>query len=267
MRRNDGFFPEPAEPGPMVRTAIQLHSLRSLEESVPQLVHRVAETAFDGVELAGLGASSAAEVAEALEETGMAVAGAHVGLESLEAAFDETRTTYASIGCPTLVVPHLDAAHFEDVVTIRAAADRMNDVARRLDRWGIDLCYHNHDHEFVPVGSGHAFDAWVEQLDGDIGIELDVGWAAAAGADPVDMLDRLDGRVPLVHLKDVDAAGSPVELGTGILDLEACVEAACHARVDWLVYEHDEPDDPARSLDHGAKTLAALREEYCETSR
>lgn len=244
----------------MARIAIQLYSLRSLGESTPRLVRRVAETAFEGVEFTGLGDAAVSEVAEALEETDTAVAGAHVGIDSLEAALDETRTRYALVGCDRLVVPRLDEVHFETEASVRAAARRLNDIAGTLAEWDVDLCYHNHDHEFACLETGPAFDVLVEAIDDEVGVELDVGWATAAGVDPVEVLDRLEGRVPLVHLKDVDADGAPVELGEGVVDLEACIAAAVDAGAEWMVYEHDDPVNPEGSLIHGANTLAALRD-------
>lgn len=218
------------------------------------------ETEFDGVEFAGLGDAPAGEVARTLEETGTAVAGAHVDLDSLEGSLEETLGAYSGLGCETLVVPYLPPEQFEDPGSVREAARRLTAVAGVLDLWDVGLCYHNHDHEFVPLGDGPAFDALVEALDGGVGIELDVGWVRAAGHDPVAVLDRLDGRVPLVHLKDVDESGAPVEPGDGVVDLRACTRAARDAGAEWLVYEHDDPEDPVRSLSRGAEVLASLRD-------
>ncbi len=72
------------------------------------------------------------------------------------------------------------------------------DATRSARRRRPTAPYHNHDHEFVPLGDGTAFDALVDQT--TIGFEFDAGWAHAAGQDPVELIRRLDGRVPVVHL-------------------------------------------------------------------
>lgn len=242
----------------MVRPGVQLYTLRSIDEPLPALIRRVAKTPFEGVEFAGLGETPTSPIAEALRETEMTVIGAHVGMESIETDLDSTGARYSRLGCDRLVVPRLEPEQFETEGSVRGAADRLNDLARRLDEWDLDLCYHNHAHEFAAIDGTLAFDVLVEALDNAVGLELDVGWVAAAGADPVDVLERVSGRVPLVHLKDVDSTGAPVDLGEGVVDLPGCVAAARSAGTEWLVYEHDEPADPERSLADAAETVPAL---------
>ena len=237
-----------------MRPAIQLYTLRDLDDSLPNLLARVGETAFEGVEFAGLGDEEPGAVRDALDDAGLDAAGAHVGIDALEDDLDATAETYRRLDCDRVVVPYLDAAAFASRETVADTARRLQELDARLSDRGVELGYHNHDHEFATVAGDAAFELLAAETDFDL--ELDVGWAAAAGHDPTDLLDRLRGRVPLVHLKDV-AGDRPVELGEGDLDLDACVRAARDAGTEWLVYEHDEPDDAEASLSRGAETLAA----------
>lgn len=241
----------------MVRAAVQLYSLRGLGEPVPALLRRVAGTAFEGVEFAGLGETPAAAVAGALADAGLVAAGAHVGVDALEGDLEATLATYDEAGCERLVVPYLPAERFADEAAVRETAARLDGLAARLDARGFELCYHNHDHEFAALDGRTAFDALAAATGDRVRFELDAGWARAAGQDPAALLDRLAGRVPAVHLKDV-ADGRPVELGEGEVDLAGCAAAARNAGADWLVYEHDDPRDPAASLVRGSETLARL---------
>ncbi|WP_247729046.1 sugar phosphate isomerase/epimerase family protein [Halovivax limisalsi] len=260
----------------MVRTAVQLYTLRALGESLPSLLARVGTTAFDGVEFAGFGETSAERTRSVLEAETLTPAGAHVGVESLEDDPDGVASFYGAIECRRLVVPYLDETHFESASAVCETAARLETLARRWEKRGFDLAYHNHDHEFAALDGGEeaggvaanedeegrsAFELFADESGPALSIELDVGWAVAAGYDPVELLERLDGRVPLVHLKDVDAAdGRPVELGEGDVDPSACAAAARDAGTEWLIYEHDDPDDPAASLERGAEALDALRD-------
>lgn len=245
----------------MVRTGMQLYTLRNLEDELPSLLRRVGETDFDGVEFAGFGDTSPDEAATALEEVGLEAAGAHVGIDALEDDPDGAAETCAAVGCERVVVPYLGDGHFESAAAVRETAARLSELADRLAERGLELGYHNHDHEFVPLEGDDrsAFDLLLDETDDSLLIELDVGWAAAAGRDPTALLERLEGRAPLVHLKDV-AEGRPVELGEGEVDVDACAAAARDAGAEWLLYEHDEPSDPAASLAHGARTLSGFRE-------
>ncbi|WP_135828144.1 sugar phosphate isomerase/epimerase family protein [Halorussus halobius] len=238
-----------------MRPAIQLFTLRGLAEPLPDLLARVGETAFEGVEFAGLGDFDAREIRTALDDADLDAAAAHVGIEDLDSDLDGAVETCRRLDCDRLVVPYLDDAAFASEAAVADAARRLRDLDDRLADRGVAFGYHNHDHEFTDLGGTTGFDALVAETGLDL--ELDLGWVTAAGRDPVDLLGRLRGRVPVVHCKDV-AGDRPVELGDGDLDLDACVRAARDAGTEWLVYEHDEPDDPEASLAHGAATLPDL---------
>lgn len=245
----------------MVRTAVQLYTLRDLPDGLPALLRRVGETELDGVEFAGFGETSSRAIGDALEEAGLETAGAHIEIDALEADPDGVRETCAALGCERVVVPFLDESTFETAQAVRETATRLSELTARLEARGLGLAYHTHDHEFVdlPDDDRSAFDVLIDETDDDLAIELDVGWAAAAGRDPVSLLERLEGRVPLVHVKDV-ADGRPVELGDGEVAVDSCVAAARDAGAEWVVYEHDAPADPAGSLTHGARVLSELRD-------
>ncbi|WP_458207510.1 sugar phosphate isomerase/epimerase family protein [Haladaptatus sp. NG-SE-30] len=247
----------------MVRTSIQLYSLRDLDTPLPDLIRDVGETTFDGVEFAGFGDSDPSDVTEALDDAGLDATAAHVGTEELETSFSETVARYREVGCETLVVPYLDESHFESYEAVEETADRLSELAERAVAEGCTLCYHNHDHEFTSLDGRTAFDVLVESSDDSLEFELDLGWIDAAGHDPTTLLDELRDRVSLVHVKDVRATDRvPVELGDGDLDVRECMRAVRDADVQWLIYEHDQPEDPVRSLEHGARTLDELRTEF-----
>ncbi|SFT00308.1 sugar phosphate isomerase/epimerase family protein [Halostagnicola kamekurae] len=244
----------------MTRTAIQLYSLRDLEEPIPSILDRIGETSFDGVEFAHrVGQTEPREIERALERTGLTPAAAHVGLEALEEDLSETVELYTQFGCDTFVVPYLDDDHFASPEAVESTATRLSEVAAALEGHGIDLHYHNHDHEFVACGDRTAMEALLERTDDAVGFEIDLGWANVGGVDPVSLLERYRDRISLVHLADAETStGTPTELGEGDLDLEACLDAVERTNAEWGIYEHDRPTDPIRSLSDGAETLERL---------
>ena len=134
----------------MVQTAIQLYSLRALDEPHPGVLNRIGETSFDGVEFAHrVRDANREEVVRVLERTGLKSAGAHVDLESLEEDFRETVDFYDRLGCDTVVVPYLDESHFESVDAVESTANRLSDAASDLSAHGIDLHDHNHENDSI----------------------------------------------------------------------------------------------------------------------
>ncbi|MFB6227574.1 MAG: sugar phosphate isomerase/epimerase family protein [Halobacteriales archaeon] len=244
----------------MVLTAIQLFTVQDLseDESLRRTLDRVADAGYDGVELNEewyplVDGTHRVDV----DDLSLSVPAVQIPFSTLSEQFDDVLATYDPFSCRDYVIPYLDEDHFESWSTVKSVAELLSELATRLDAHDCRLHYHNHDFEFVSVDGGAAFDILVEETD-DIRFEVDVGWAAAGGRDPVALLGELDGRVDLVHLKDMDVdRREPAELGAGDVDLDACVDAAERTGADWLVYEYDFPPDPAASIEHAGEWFRA----------
>ncbi|WP_123535082.1 sugar phosphate isomerase/epimerase family protein [Halosimplex salinum] len=238
----------------MTRSAVQLYTLRDVDRPFTEVLELVADAGFEGVEFAYRVTEADPDAVRAtLDETGLDVAGAHVGLDALEDDFDETVAFYDDLGVDHVVVPWLDAEHFESVAAVEAAAARLAKLADELSAHGMALHYHNHDHEYTDLGDRTGFDAFVDET--SFGIELDLGLALAAGDDVVERLHALGDRSRLVHLKDYDVdAGESVPVGEGDLDLDAVADAVDENDSEWLIYEY-EGANPLDSLERaGSRT-------------
>jgi sugar phosphate isomerase/epimerase len=246
----------------MPKTAINLYSVRELDDSTTEILERVADAGYDGVQFAGEYSplhDDPAEIADILDVLGLEATPPHVGIEVLETEYDAVRDAYALLSVDGAVVPWLDPDHFESAAAVDETAARLDDLAADLAAEEWVLFYHNHDHEYTDLDEETAFERFISAT--DVGIELDVGWALAAGDDPAERLRELEGRVRTVHMKDMDVTGTDpefAEIGEGDVDMGACAGAAEDAGAEWLVYEHDDPDDSAASLEHGAVFLDDL---------
>ncbi|HSM54102.1 MAG TPA: sugar phosphate isomerase/epimerase, partial [Erythrobacter sp.] len=93
--------------------------------------------------------------------------------------------------------------------TTRAAFEdwmlRLEKMARAAQTEGVRLVYHNHDWDHVPLEGKTPLELIAENFStGEVDFEIDIGWAAVAGVDPVALLEELGPRVLSLHLKDVD---------------------------------------------------------------
>ena len=135
-----------------MKSAVQLHSLRTLDEPLSDVVRRVGDAGFGGVEFANrLPHADRGAVATALAEAELEAVGAHVDLRELEAAPADCAARYAQLGVDRLVIPHLRLAHYRTPGRVDALADRLNELGERLDECGSSLVYHNQLHDFVPI--------------------------------------------------------------------------------------------------------------------
>jgi len=245
----------------MARTAINVYSVRELDETVDEVLERVADAGYDGVQFSGRHtptADTAASVAAKLDEVGLDVTPPHVGIESLEEDFETVSETYGPAGVEAAVIPSIGSEHFESADAVDAIAERVSALEADLADEGWDLHYHNHSHEYVDLGDETAFERFIDTT--DVGIELDVGWALVGGDDPAARIRSLGDRAELIHMKDMDTSVDRgfVEIGDGDVDMPACAEAAREVGSEWLIYEHDDPEDPAGTIDHGARFLNDL---------
>lgn len=281
-------------------TAIQLHTLASMSDPLETVVGRVAAAGYDGVEFAGrfLSADPGA-VRSALVATGTAPVAAHVGLSRLEANPERVVDRCRTVGCRRVVVPHVGANHFLTTAAVDGLAARLAALSDRLAADGVELAYHNSLATLSPpldqFGLDRAtsvplpFAGWRRIADGlgrvarlderdvadrtalgrlhertpdAVTFEVDVGWVAAAGYDPVAVIDLLDERLAAVHIADVAVrsrlprAFGSVPPGSGLVDLGRVLPAARASGADWLVYEDDDPADAERAMWDGIELLS-----------
>jgi sugar phosphate isomerase/epimerase len=237
--------------------AAQLYTLRDIMPGdVEGTLRAVAGLGYRGVEFAGLHGLPASELRALLDELGLAVTSAHVALDLLERDFDGAIDTYRALGCPILVVPWLPEARRGDYAALGAALNRIGEGARAA---GMRLAYHNHDFELRGQGGQSGLEILLETTDPAlVGFELDCGWVAKTGGDPLALMRKLDGRLPLLHIKDVAANGDWSEVGQGVVDYRPIVAAAPGHGVEWLIVEQDTTRRPP--LESLEMSLRWLRE-------
>lgn len=241
----------------MVHVAIQLYSVHDIDDDIATILDAVAETDLDGIEF--FQCDDANAIREALDRTGLDVAGAHVGLDALEEEFEESVEGWSGLGVEEFVVPWVAPEHFETREAVKAVADRLSALASKLEERGYDLHYHNHDQEFVELGDEYALEVLAEEAP-EIGLEIDLGWAGSAGAAPLSLVDQYADRIDLLHVKDyAPETGGPAKVGEGGLDLDAVSTAAEEHDIEWLVYEYEDATDTYDTVEHAGEVMPSLK--------
>lgn len=243
----------------MVKTAINLYSVRELDIEMADLLDRVADAGYDGVQFSGgLGGEDPDAVAAKLHETGLEATGAHVAIEELEDDLEAAYERYAeTLGCASAVVPYLGEEHFAAERALDDTKERLSALVADARAFDWPVHYHNHAHELAEIEGMTGLDR-LTGIDG-LGIELDVGWALVGGSNPIGLIESHADRIDLLHLKDMDAETREFrEIGEGDVDMAGCADAARAAGVEWFIYEHDQPTDPAASIRRGAEFVNAL---------
>lgn len=145
----------------------------------------------------------------------------------------------------------------------------LNERGAQLKREGLRFGFHNHNPEFAPVGGTTGLDILIAETTPEtVVFQLDTGWAAAAGVDPVTLLRQHGRRFQLMHLKDVRTTTArnftlqqqPAELGAGRLDWPRLLDAAHDAGVRKYYVEHEPPfvDGPFEMLARSYRFLSGV---------
>ena len=239
-------------------TAIQLYTLREMDASVPELLRRVADAGFDGVEYAyRVPEADLDTVQSVLDETGLEVPSAHVPIDALEDEQSATVEQYRDLHAERLVVPSLDSEAFTTVEQVREAAHRLDTLAEELTEHDYPLLYHNHDAEFADLDGRTAFDVLVEETD-YVGFELDIGLATYAGVDVAEVIATHADRIELVHCTDTHLDGDEpahATFGSGDVDYDPVFDAVEAAGIEWQIYENGSQNDPEGELEHARETF------------
>lgn len=221
---------------------VQMYTLRDVAaKDFLGTLHQVAQIGYTGVELAGDYGVSAPDLRKALDDLDLAVFASHVPLATLENNLQATIDYHQTIGCRYIVCPYLPPDHRPvDQLGYTLLGKHLTEIGRICARHGLQLCYHNHDFEFVKFGETYALEDLFAAADPQlVQAEPDVYWLSFAGLEPVDFLRGLDRPYPLLHLKDMGRERQFAEVGEGSLDWRGILGFAQKAGVEYFVVEQD----------------------------
>ena len=234
---------------PKLPIALQMYTLREdTDQDFAGTIRKVADIGYAAVELAGYGGLSVQEVAGLLADNHLKVAGSHISLDTIEADVSKVIEENLALSNTHIVVPYLGDDRRGTAADYEAVAASLNKYGETLRASGMTLCYHNHDFEFKPLEDGRLGEDII--LDGTdpifVKAEVDSYWIMKAGHDPVAFIRKHSGRVPLLHLKDMDPEDkSFAPIGTGLLPLDELIAAAGEIGTEYLIVEQDVCKGPA----------------------
>ena len=245
--------------------AAQLYTVRDRLHDRRQLVEvlgRLREIGYEGVEVASLGPDAADHFSEELTRAGLKACAAHESLERLTADLSAVAGRCRAWGCKYVVIPSVPQP-YHSAAGFRRFAQEAAEIARQLSTHGLGLAYHNHNFELERWDGKTGLEILFESAPGDtLRAELDTYWLQAAGASPATWLRKLKGRVPLVHLKDmtvVEGRAVQTEVGNGNLDWPEILSACREAGAEWLIVEQEQTErDSLESLAISYRNLADL---------
>ncbi len=225
-----------------VPIALQLYSIREdCRSDLPGALAAVARMGYDGVEFAGYHDYGVDGLKKMLDENGLKVAGSHVGIDTLLGQeLDKTVEFNRVLGNTFLIVPGLSEEYRSSIAAWKKTAGLLNEIADRLAPHGMVTGYHNHSHEFSPVGGQVPWEVLFDNTKDSVVMQADTGNALHGGGDVIPYIEKYPGRARTVHLKEYAQDHRSALIGEGVVDFQRLF-GLCESvgGTEWYIVEQE----------------------------
>lgn len=248
---------------------LQLYTVRDAMANDPlATLAQVAKIGYTSVEGATYTGSekfygmSPSEFKKALKQNGLVIPSSHyrLGEEKVNGKtqagtmlndWGKAVDDAAEVGLKYMVCAYLSDAERGDLDHYKYVADQLNIAGERCKKNGIQLCYHNHNFEFIKQGDTYPYDILLGTDKDLVKMEMDIYWIKRAGQDPIELFKKHPGRFALWHVKDMDKTPQEdfAEVGSGIINFKEIFKYKKLAGMKYFFVEQDKcPGSPFDSI-------------------
>jgi sugar phosphate isomerase/epimerase len=230
-----------------MKIGAQMFTVREYTQNpkdIESTLRKLKAMGFDMVQISGFGPCDIDILAGWIKELGMEVCGTHspwnriADTDELKKLIDEHKklgATEIGLGMkPIAIYPDTYEGYTEFI-------KKVNDICKMLKDNGMTFGYHNHELEFQKFNGIRAIDRIIEECP-DLNFILDIFWAQAGGINPLTYLNKLKGRIKIVHLKDYRVIGRTRqfgEIGEGNFDWKEIIPCCEKIGIPYAVIEQD----------------------------
>ena len=214
------------------------------ERGIEASLRKLKAMGYDLVQASALGPCDADRLAGWLGELGIELCSTLSPWKRLENP-DELKRLIAEqkkLGCPHIGLGMKPDTFPDTHDGWTAFIGKLDGICKTVRDAGISFGYHNHEFEFQKFDGIRAIDRLVDECP-DLDIVLDVFWVQAGGANPAEYIDRLKGRIHVIHFKDYRVQGRTrqfAEIGQGNLDWRDIVSRCNGNGIPYAVIEQDD---------------------------
>lgn len=230
-----------------MKIAAQLYSVHQhlgTKEDMKMTFKRIKEMGYDYIQLSGAGYmddEKADYVAELLNTYGLTLCVTHMSYDQLDQELDNLIKYHKKWKCDYMGIGSMpvDYRGKDGYARFVTWANRIGDEVAKS---GLTFVYHNHRFEFEKFHGKAGIQILAEGFNDHVQFLLDTYWVQAGGANPVDVIEQLAGRVDVVHFKDFGVVNNEAifaEIGSGNMNWEKIIEACHKAGVKYAAVERD----------------------------
>ena len=194
-----------------MKIGAQLYTVRDFCQTEGDLacsLEKIAKMGYTTVQVSGSGKIDPLRLRELCDENGLSIVLTHNDPNRIINDTDRLIEEHNILGCDYIGLGAMPPK-YQNFFWVEHFARDFREPAKKIAAAGKLLMYHNHNFEFEKGPDGRRL---IEILMDDMapeemGFTLDTYWVQAGGADVCEWLERLKGRLPCVHLKDMAVKG------------------------------------------------------------
>ena len=256
----------------MTQIAAQIFTIRDFTKTRDDFaasMAKIRDIGYRAVQVSQIGDIADADVKRICDDQGLTICNTHASVDDLQRNPDAVIEQHRLWGARHVAIGGMpdDLRGSED--GFRRFCEIANRIGERLSAAGLSFSYHNHSFEFLRFGARSGLELIFDETDPRyVQAELDTYWIQHGGADPVAWIERMQDRMPVIHLKDMvmlPAAdgGRPqqamAEVGEGNMNFAGILAACQRIGVEWYAVEQDICQrDPFESLAISYRNLRAM---------
>ena len=266
-------LPPDASGGPrgVGKIAAQLYTIREHTKTFADFarsMEKVSGIGYRAAQISAIGDFADADVKRVCDDNGLVICNTHVDFGLLRGDINRVIEQHGVWDCRHVALGGMPHEFRASEDGFRRFAGIANEIGEKLAAAGLSFSYHNHSFEFVKFGGRSGLELLFDETDPRyVQAELDTYWVQHGGADSVQWIDKMAGRMPVIHLKDMvmlpsdDGRGQQAmaEVGEGNLNWAGILAACERAGVQWHAVEQDICQrDPFESLAISFRNLRGM---------
>jgi sugar phosphate isomerase/epimerase len=249
-----------------LKIAAQMYTLRDFiktYEDMAATFKRVKEIGYNAIQLSACFNVEPQRIKELADKENLDICATHISYDRLKNDIEAVIKEHKLWCCKYVGIGAMPEEYRGDAKGIKAFAVEASEIGRRLNASGLKLISHNHKFEFEKFDGLTGMDILLNESDPEaLDFEIDTYWVQAGGANPVDWIRKVSGRMDVIHFKDMGIIRDQqvyAEIGEGNLDWPAILKTCESTNVIWAAIEQDEcARNPFDSLEISLRNLEKM---------
>lgn len=233
-----------------------LHKIIDTGDKLHYAVSKLKEIGYDYIQYSGA-PFEAEKVKKLIDSTSMPVLLTHVPMDRIVDQTEKLIEEHLYIGCKNIGLGKING-DITNEKEIKANIEKLERAAQIIEANGCHFFYHHHHFEFYKLSDGKTLLEYMIENAPHINFTIDTYWLQYGGADIYDYLEKLNGRMGCVHLKDYkifsrDGKLSPgyAPVGDGTMNFAKLIPEMKKRGAQLFIVEQDDAssyDDPFEQL-------------------